>query len=965
MSAEGMPPTEPSLLSRPLAAVTRLIVRYPLLVLVAGVAAAVWALVVSHDRLRFHTNRDDVLNPRSDYNLRWQQYTKEFGDEEDVVVVVEGSGRESLVPVLEDLAAAVQGEGRYFHAVMHKVDLSRLRGKGLHYLKPAELAQIDAFLAQLDPVLQGDWSQLNLVNMAGRMSNLATAPGAADPALALAGGGQPGEVLRAAQQAQAKWLASLTTALSEPGKYQSPWPNMSSSPAGMDDLGSDACRYLLLNNGRIGLVTLRFVQKATEVENFAQNTDAVEALRAIVARAKARFPAVQIGLTGLPVMENDEMRLSQSAMTTVTFLSLGGVFLVLVAGFGGLRHSVLATVALVLGTIWTVGYTTATVGYLNILSIAFGSILMGLGINYGIYYVARYLQMCVTSRSTAEALVKTAASVGPSITMGSFTAACSFFATALTDFRGIAQLGIIAGGGILLCWLAAMTVLPAMIMLFDAPTFGRKAPAPLDIYSGLRLLYRKPRLTLAATLVLTAVLAVGMGKLWYDDNLLNLQPVGLESVQLERKLLTETNQSAWFALSVAQDAAEALRRKTAFSRLPSVERVEELASVFPVDKDQDRLADEEQIRPLIDRIHRRLGALPERVPFIPIPAPQQLGQVLAGLGGAPAAAPPGAVGPPGTPAAAMAQLGELLRRLPPEELARRVSAFQQRLAADLLGRLVMLRGAANPDPPCLSDLPESLLCRFIGRSGKFLLKIYARHNIWDLAARETFVHEIRTVDKEVTGNPLQVYEASRDMKQSYQRAAIYALITIVVLLWFDFGSLHYTILAMAPLALGVLQMFGLMGLLGIPLNSANMIVLPLIIGLGAENGIHIINDFRRRSAGYRRMSAATTTAVLINSLTTMVGFAALMVASHQGLWSLGRVLTIGMSCCLMSALVLPNLLVLLPGGQRRAACDEEEHPAAIVPLRLRSQPGSPVPEPHFVAIVRRESVGTADHAGRC
>ena len=209
------------------------------------------------------------------------------------------------------------------------------------------------------------------------------------------------------------------TALSEPGKYQSPWPNMSSCARRHGRPGADACRYLLLNDGRIGLVTLRFVQKATEVENFAQNTDAVEALRAIVARAKARFPAVQIGLTGLPVMENDEMRLSQSAMTTVTFLSLGGVFLVLVAGFGGLRHSVLATVALVLGTIWTVGYTTVTVGYLNILSIAFGSILMGLGINYGIYYVARYLQMCVTSRSTAEALVKTAASVGPSITMGS------------------------------------------------------------------------------------------------------------------------------------------------------------------------------------------------------------------------------------------------------------------------------------------------------------------------------------------------------------------------------------------------------------------------------------------------------------------------------------------------------------------------------------------------------------------
>ena len=130
----------------------------------------------------------------------------------------------------------------------------------------------------------------------------------------------------------------------------------------MDDLGVRCLPLLAAEQRAIGLVTLRFVQKATEVENFAQNTDAVETLRAIVARAKARFPAVKIGLTGLPVMENDEMRLSQSAMTTVTFLSLGGVFLVLVAGFGGLRHSVLATVALVLGTIWTVGYTTVTVG---------------------------------------------------------------------------------------------------------------------------------------------------------------------------------------------------------------------------------------------------------------------------------------------------------------------------------------------------------------------------------------------------------------------------------------------------------------------------------------------------------------------------------------------------------------------------------------------------------------------------
>ncbi len=209
MSAEGMPPTEPSLLSRPLALLARLVCRYPLLTLGLGVIAAVAALVVSHDRLRFHTNRDDVLNPSSDYNLRWQQYTKEFGDEEDVAIVVEGANREAVVPAIDELAAAIQRDGQHLHAVMHKIDLSRLRGKGLHYLQPAELTEIEGFLAQLDPVLRGDWSQLNLVSMAGRMACLGAVPGRGGSATPPAGpgaAGQPSQIQRTAQQCQAKWL---------------------------------------------------------------------------------------------------------------------------------------------------------------------------------------------------------------------------------------------------------------------------------------------------------------------------------------------------------------------------------------------------------------------------------------------------------------------------------------------------------------------------------------------------------------------------------------------------------------------------------------------------------------------------------------------------------------------------------------------------------------------------------------
>jgi len=204
------------------------------------------------------------------------------------------------------------------------------------------------------------------------------------------------------------------------------------------------------------------------------------------------------------------------------------------------------------------------------------------------------------------------------------------------------------------------------------------------------------------------------------------------------------------------------------------------------------------------------------------------------------------------------------------------------------------------------------------------LKIYAKGDIWDMDAMEQFVAEVRGVDPRATGNPLQTYEASRQMKRSYEQAAWYALAAILMVLYFDFRSLRYTLLAMLPLGLGMAQLFGILGILGLPLNPANMIVLPLILGIGIDDGVHVVHDFRRQRGRYR-MSPSTASAVLITSLTTMVGFGSLMIARHQGLQSLGRVLTIGVSCCLFTSLVmLPALLMWLTRHRPDAADDEEQ-----------------------------------------
>ena len=190
------------------------------------------------------------------------------------------------------------------------------------------------------------------------------------------------------------------------------------------------------------------------------------------------------------------------------------------------------------------------------------------------------------------------------------------------------------------------------------------------------------------------------------------------------------------------------------------------------------------------------------------------------------------------------------------------------------------------------------------------MQVYSKANIWEVGPMGQFVRDVREVDPEATGNPLQVYEASRQMKRSFEQAAWYALLVIVPVVLLDFRRLNHTLLAMLPMGFGLLQTLGLMGLLDIPLNQANIIVLPLTIGIGLEGGINLLHELRCQRGGYRGAGNAVIVAVVVNSLTTMVGFGALMIANHRGLQSLGRVLTISMGCCLFSSLLLPNLLVL-------------------------------------------------------
>ncbi len=333
-------PTESSALTRPFQAVTRLTVRFPKTTIALAAAVTVAAVILTTTRLGFRNSRADLLNPHSEYHQRWLAYTKEFGDQEDVVVVVESERPELVLAAMKDVADALDRQPNLFCAVMHQHDLTRLRSKGLHYSTPEQLAGIGGFLDRAAPVLRGDWNSLGLGQMLGRMSmgiEMAASSQFAVPANMI------GELDRATPM--------LSAALSAPNDYRSPWADAFGSTDGLAMLG---CRPLVTDDGKQGFVMLKLA--AADRDSFDPHTKGLDALRQIIAQVKAQHPNTSIGLTGLPVIENDEMRSSQTSMSWASILSFAGVAFVFLLGFGGWRHPLIGNVALMAGMAWAFGF---------------------------------------------------------------------------------------------------------------------------------------------------------------------------------------------------------------------------------------------------------------------------------------------------------------------------------------------------------------------------------------------------------------------------------------------------------------------------------------------------------------------------------------------------------------------------------------------------------------------------------
>jgi hypothetical protein len=285
--------------------------------------------------------------------------------------------------------------------------------------------------------------------------------------------------------------------------------------------------------------------------------------------------------------------------------------------------------------------------------------------------------------------------------------------------------------------------------------------------------------------------------------------------------------------------------------------------------------------------------------------------------------------------AALEEVGAKLRAKEPYLAAARLAQLEGWLRRDLAEDLHRLRDVSTPAEITVADLPACLRERYIGQSGKWLLRVFGKESLWEYGPLKAFVQSIRTVDPEATGKPFGTLEGLRAMKYGFLWAGLYALAAIFLVLLLDFRTLRHTLIALAPLGMGMAAALGLMALCGVPLNPANMIALPLVLGVGADNGVHVLHDYlsRRRGAqlvGPWALNASTGRGIMVAALTTVLGFGTLMISTHRGLASLGLVLTLGVTCCMLTALVfLPAALRLL---SVRGEAAEEKAPEVPLPV---------------------------------
>jgi hopanoid biosynthesis associated RND transporter like protein HpnN len=904
--------------------------RFPIPILIASVALAIVCGYWTATHLGYQTNPNDLLKPDARYHKNFLVYLKEFRDEEDFIIVVAGPQFERNRRAVDWIAERIKLDPDLAPNLFYKINFAPLEDRSLLFLDAKELEKIDSQLEQFAKVMRKSGWQLDLNSM------LHTAQEQLDPDYMEEEDNW--DNMQPFLQDFIKNLNLLADRLEgrQKGIEVESFGNLLEEGSQMAELQEQKAEheYLSFNKGRVMLVTV-MPERKTNVTDFFPNADTIKRLNGLIDQARAEFPGLEIGLTGEPVLAQDEMAASTKDCAQSTLIALVLISLLFFFAYREFWRPFFAIIALLIGVAWTMGFATVSVGHLNILSQAFVAMILGLGIDFGIQLNGRYEESLSHGKSVAEALEEMMSHTGGAIITGGSTTAAAFFTMCFNQFRGLAELGIIAGGGVLLCLASEMLVLPALLALRDRNRKHLDKSADITHWAsgGIDTFLKKYARQVAIVAAGVTVLSIwSIRYVDFDYNLLNLQSRHLESVKFERKLLDSGSKSTIFGISITDNLEETKRRVDQFKKLPTVLDADSITSLIP-ENQAEKMKVIKRIRSRLEgakldtdvsktvnvaNAKESLTQLKEKTEWL-----TRMARKFGGEEGRMASKVFAKLTPPIDRALkAFSDVGQ-------EEVGRRLNAHQLAVFGEMQKNLQLLKKQRYDKELTETDVPPEILSRFRGKSGKIMIQVYPKQNVWEREPLAQFVEEMRTVDAEVTGTPVQNFEYIGLLRDSYLQATGEALVAISILILIHFRSIRLTVLTLLPLGLGMAWTLLAMPILGLRFNPANIITLPLVVGAGVAYGVYTVDRYREMGTA-DIWGTSTGKAILLSAMTTIIGFGSLIPARHQGIASLGTLMMIGITMCMISALyVLPSLIEL----SRRSSGKPRSRPKTEPALR--------------------------------
>ena len=831
------------------------------------------------DNLTVNTDTADMISIQLPFQQNRIKLEKSFPqDIGTVLLLVEGSSPEQTSTVVNRIARELREKKDAVKSVYIPDEGEFFDRNGLLYLSTNELEKISKQLVNAQPFIGKLSKDNSLHGLAGILGQAIKAIGDDDLELDM------NPVFRKVSQS--------LDAVREGKPFQLSW------------------QQLMLDKQSGFGVTKRLII-LTPVLDYSKLLPAEKSIVTIkksIAEATAgEFSNVRVSMTGEVVLEYEEMDSITQSTAIAGIASFILVCATLWVAYRSFKLMFATFVSLSIGLVLSMGFATVSIGHLNLISIAFAVLFIGMGDAYSSHFCLRYRELIMRGESQRDALRDTLTSTGSSLILCTFTAAIGLYAFIPTHYEGVSELGVIAGTSMFIALFTTFTVLPALMKIMPIRISRKQVQASEKtsfLLSNWPLRYA--RHIRWSTFVLTLVALALLTQVTADFNPINLRDQSTESVKTFKYLLQDKDTSPMTLSSLATSENDVLDKKSRFEKLATVDKVVTLFDMVP-EEQEAKLA-------IIEELGLLMGTHLENYP-----APAPVGSAKIGSLEELQASILVQIAKGEGSNADLLELSESLGNfldyydsLPPELRQPLLDKLQQTLLGGLPATMEKLKLGLDAEPVTLESLPTSLKERWLSQTGLYRVQVYPKKDLNDLKNLREFIQEAQKVDSDVTDLPVTYLESMNVVIESFVQAFSIALVAISFLLLAILRNVKDTMLVLMPLLLASLFTAASTVVFKVPFNFANIIALPLLFGLGVDSGIHMVHRLHYLdSSAENLLGTSESQGVFYGALTTIFSFSSLAFTSHEGTASMGILLSIGLFMTLICALVvLPAFSVL-------------------------------------------------------